>query len=80
MIAYSLTVLWYTRSGHDPEHITEQRTRSRWYTTKAEPSFEDMVIKLRRVIIAARFQHPGVYQPQPEETRAVLLASAAAET
>ena len=80
LIAYSLTVLWYTRHGHDPEQITEQRTRSRWYTTKTEPSFEDMVIKLRRVIIATRFQHPGPYQPQPEETRAVLLAWAAAET
>jgi hypothetical protein len=80
LIAYSLTVLWYTRSGHDPEQIAEHRTRSRWYTTKSEPSFEDMAIKLRRVIIAARFQHPGPYQPQPAETRAVLLAWAAAET
>ena len=80
LITYSLTVLWCTRSGHDPEQITEQRTRSRWYTTKTEPFFEDMVIKLCRVIIAARFQHPGAYQPQPEEIRAVLLAWAAAET
>lgn len=80
LIAYSLTVLWYTRSGHDPEQITARRARSRWYTTKKEPSFEDMAVKLRRVIIAARFQHPGVYQPQPEETRAVLPAWAAAET
>lgn len=56
LIAYSLTVLWYTRSGHDPEQITDRRTRSRWYKTKSEPSFDDMVIKLRRVIIAARFQ------------------------
>lgn len=80
MIAYSLTVLWYTRSGHDPEQAADQRARSRWYTTKTEPSFEDMVIKLRRVIIAARFSHPGVYQPRPEETRAVQLAWAAAET
>jgi hypothetical protein len=39
-----------------------------------------MIIKLRRVIIAARFQHPDPYQPQPEETRAILLAGAAAET
>jgi hypothetical protein len=80
LIAYSLTVLWYTRHGHDPEQAAEQRTRQRWYTTKAEPSFEDMAVKLRRVIIAARFQRPGPYQPQPEETRAVLLAWAAAET
>ena len=52
----------------------------RWYTSKTEPSFEDMIIKLRHVIIAAQFQHPGPHQPQPEETRAILLAWAAAET
>jgi hypothetical protein len=39
-----------------------------------------MVIGLRRVIIAAQFSHSGLYQPQPEETRTVLLAWAAAET
>jgi hypothetical protein len=56
MITYSLAVLWYTRHGHDPEQIDEDRARRRWYTTKAEPSFEDMIVKLRRVMIAARFQ------------------------
>ena len=45
-----------------------------------EPSFEDMTIKLRRVIIAARFRPPALYQASSEETRAVLLAWAAAET
>lgn len=67
-------MLWYTCHGHDPEQAAEQRTRQRWYTTKTEPSFEDMAVKLRRVIIAARFQHPGPHQPQPAETRAVLPA------
>jgi len=47
LIVYSLTVLWYTRSGHDPGQAAEQRTRQRWYTTKAEPSFEDMAVTLR---------------------------------
>jgi len=80
LITYSLIIFWYTLNGHDPAQITTHRARARWYTTKTEPSFEDMIIKLRRVIIAARFQHPGPYQPQPEETRAVLMAWAAAET
>jgi hypothetical protein len=39
-----------------------------------------MTIKLRRVIIAARFRPPAPHQATPEETRAVLLAWAAAET
>ncbi|WP_194898110.1 hypothetical protein [Catenulispora pinisilvae] len=65
-----------------------ERARRRWYTATAEPSFEDTLIKIRGVIIAAHSSHPGPYQPQPEETRAVLpeetravlLAWAAAET
>jgi hypothetical protein len=80
LITYSLIIFWYTLSGHDPAHITTHRARARWYTTKTEPSFEDTVTKPRRVIIAARFQHPGPHQPQPEETCAELMAWAAAET
>jgi len=80
LVAFSLVTVWYALSGHSPQDAAQRKARSRWYTTKAEPSYEDMVIKLRRVIIAARFSHPGPYQPQPEETRAVLLAWAAAET
>jgi len=80
LVCFSLVTVWYTLSGHSPQDTAEHRSRARWYTTKTEPSYDDMVIKLRRVIIAARFHHPGVYQPQPEQTRAVLLAWAAAET
>ena len=67
-------------AGHAPADVAERRERSRWYTTKTEPSFEDMTIKLRRVIIAARFRPRAPHQASPEETRAVLLAWAAAET
>lgn len=79
LVCFSLVTVWYALHGHSPHDVLEHRARTRWYTTKTEPSYDDMVIKLRRVIIAARFSHPGVYQPQPEETRAVLLAWAAAE-
>jgi hypothetical protein len=80
LICLSLTVVWYAAAGHAPADVAEHRSRARWYTTKTEPSFEDMTIKLRRVIIAARFRPQGPYQACPEETRAVLLAWAAAET
>jgi hypothetical protein len=68
------------RGTPHPADVAEWRSQSRWYTTKTEPSFEDMTIKLRRVIIAARFRPPAPHQASPEETRAVLLAWAAAET
>jgi hypothetical protein len=51
-----------------------------WYATKTEPPLGDMIIKLRRVIIATRSQHPAPYQPQPEQIRAMPTAWAVAET
>ena len=80
LLCLSLVTVWYATAGHAPADVAQRRTRSRWYLTKTEPSFEDMTIKLRRVIIAARFRPPALYQASPEETRAVLLAWAAAET
>jgi hypothetical protein len=59
LICLSLVTIWYAAAGHAPADVAEHRSRARWYTTKTEPSFEDMTVKLRRVIIAARFR------PQP---------------
>ena len=80
LICLSLVTLWYTTAGHTPTDVTERREHARWYTTKTEPSFDDMTIKLRRVIIATRFRPQAPYQASPEQTQAVLLAWAAAET
>jgi hypothetical protein len=80
LICLSLTVLWYACAGHAPADVADHRSRARWYTTKTEPSFEDMTIKLRRVIIAARFRPQAPHQASPEQTRAVLAAWAAAGT
>jgi hypothetical protein len=80
LICLSLVTIWYATAGHAPADVAERRERSRWYTTKTKPSFEDMTVKLRRVIIAARFRPPAPHQASAEETRAVLLAWAAAET
>ena len=42
------------------------RARARWYTTKIEPSY-DMTVKLRRMIIAARFTQPTPGQATPKK-------------
>ena len=60
--------------GHYVDDVAGRRARARWYTTKTEPSYDDMTIKLRRVIIAARFRGPCPEQATPQETRAVLAA------
>jgi hypothetical protein len=76
----SLITVWYTLHGHAPDDVRAHRARARWYTTKTEPSHDDMTIKLRRVIIAARFRSPRPELATPEQTRAVLAAWAAAGT
>jgi hypothetical protein len=63
----SLVTLWYAVSGHAPEDALTHRARARWYTTKTEPSYDDMIIKLRRVIIASRFIDPCPELATPEE-------------
>lgn len=76
----SLITVWYALHGHAPGDALVHRARARWYTTKTEPSSDDMAIKLRRVLIATRFRNPRPHQVTPEETQAVLAAWAAAGT
>jgi hypothetical protein len=80
LICFSMVTVWYALHGHAPDDVATHRIRARWYTTKTEPSYDDMTIKLRRVIIAARFSSPCPDQATPQETRAVLAAWAAAGT
>src|SRR6476619_2596000 len=80
LICFSVVTVWNALHGHAPEDMTSHRTRARSYTTKTEPSYDDMTIKLRRVIIAARFHSPCPQQATPQETQAVLAAWAAAGT
>ena len=80
LICFSVVTLWYALHGHAPDDVAGHRARARWYTTKTEPSYDDMAVKLRRVIIAARFRSPCPEQATPQETRAVLAAWAAAGT
>jgi hypothetical protein len=54
LICFSVVTVWYALHGHAPDDVTGHRARARWYTTKTEPSYDDMAVKLRLVIIAAR--------------------------
>lgn len=70
----SITVLWYATAGHHPADARDHRARAPWYRTKAEPSTADMIAKLRRVLIAAKYRpvHPG--EPTPAEIHTIRLA------
>ena len=70
----SLAMLWYATAGHHPGDVDEHRARAPWYRTKAEPSTADMIAKLRRVLIAAKYRPVHTGEPTPEEIHAVRLA------
>jgi hypothetical protein len=74
LLTHTLIVCWYARHGHDPADIDHRRAAQPWYRTKTEPAFEDMLIKLRRTMIAARFSASRPDQPADEQIRAVLAA------
>jgi hypothetical protein len=78
LLVHTLIVCWYAKHGYDPADIDARRAEQPWYTEKTEPAFEDMVVKLRRTLIAARFPATNPAQATDAEIRAVVGAWAAA--
>jgi hypothetical protein len=74
LICQTIAIIWYATAGHHPDDVTERRRNAPWYRTKTEPSTADMIAKLRRVLITARFPRPRPDQPTPEEIHAMRLA------
>jgi hypothetical protein len=74
LLTQTLVVLWYATAGHHPDDVTHRRAAAPWYTSKTQPAYQDMIIKLRRALITARFRAGKTRTPTPEETHAVLLA------
>lgn len=68
-----MVITWYGLHGYHPDDITARRLAEPWYDTKTEPSFEDMLTKLRRTLIAARFTavRPGPGRV-PENRTAIM--------
>jgi len=52
--AYAVVVIWYLRHGQEQRDVSRARLRMSWYTTKSNPSFNDMLIALRRETWAGR--------------------------
>jgi hypothetical protein len=74
----ALAMTWYATAGHDPADVEEHRARAPRYRSKATPSTADILGKLRRVLIAARFNAPRPDQPTPQEIHVIRLAWEAA--
>jgi hypothetical protein len=78
LITQTLIVCWYALHGDHHTTVTQRRAQAPWYRSKTQPAYHDMIVKLRRTLITARF-HPGTTtNPTPQETHAILLSWAEA--
>ena len=57
-----------------PADVASHRARAPRYTTKSQPSTADMLTRLRRVLIAAKYRASRPDQPTPEEINIIRLA------
>jgi hypothetical protein len=78
MIIQSMVITWYALYGHDPADVTDRVAARPWYRVKTEASSEDMITRLRKTIIAARFSTVAPGQPDPDLLRDHALARAVA--
>jgi hypothetical protein len=77
-LVQTLVIIWYALSGYHPDDLTSRHAAEPWYDQKTEPAFEDMLAKLRRTLIAARFSAVTPDQANPNIIRDYQLACAAA--
>ncbi|MGW3472541.1 hypothetical protein ACWDKQ_29660 [Saccharopolyspora sp. NPDC000995] len=48
MLMQSMVITWYAQHGYHPDDMLARRLAEPWYDSKAEPSFEDLIAKLRK--------------------------------
>jgi hypothetical protein len=76
-LAMTLTIIWYATHGHHPDDVAEHRARAPWYLSKTNPSFADMIAKLRRTIIADQYSPRRLRAPYQQKITAIQQAWAA---
>jgi hypothetical protein len=61
VLIQALLITWYASCAYSPADIDRRRRLCPWYTTKTGPSAADMLAKLRREFLKARFSaiQPG---------------------
>jgi DDE superfamily endonuclease len=78
LLCLSLTIVWYALHDHSPADIAEHRARAPWYRSKTTPSTADMLVKLRRTIIAAQYSPGPLRSPYRQKIAAIHAAWTAA--
>jgi len=74
LFCHSILIIWYALTGHDQGDVPQRRSAAPWYQTKTEPSTLDMLVKLRRHIIATRFMPDTPRTATTQEIMEVQLA------
>jgi len=78
LVVGTLAVCWYATAGHHPDDVHTARQLAPWYRDKTQPSVLDMLVKLRRVIIAHQFRTEDPQPPTPAEINVLRRAWAEA--
>ena len=73
-LTMTLTICWYALHGHHPDDVAERRARAPWYLSKTNPSFADMLAKLRRIIIADQYSPGRLRAPYQQKITAIQRA------
>ena len=76
-LTMSITITWYALHRHHPDDIAEHRARAPWYLSKTNPSFADMLAKLRRTLIADQYSPGRLRTPYRQKITAIQHAWAA---
>jgi len=63
-LCQSLTVAWYMLNGDPSEDVRARRRHAPWYRHKRAPSYGDMLVALRRAMIAVEFPRESVPEPK----------------
>ncbi len=79
-LVQTLLITWYARSACDPADVSRRRQLCPWYTAKTTPSTGDMLARLRRELLAARFSvtRPGQDHPGQRDDYTLTCGTAAA--
>jgi hypothetical protein len=78
LVCVSLVVCWYALHGQPAADVAARRASAPWYRDKHAVSFADMLVALRRVILAAQYLPGSLVEPTPAEILTVQRAWAAA--
>jgi DDE superfamily endonuclease len=66
-LCQALTIVWYALNGDPAADVRERRERAPWYRHKRSPSYGDMLVALRRAMIAVEF--PRESPPEPKQRK-----------